>query len=132
MTMGVKNYDLKTVTKVISTVNTGLSLGAVPTGMKRWVTFVRVDNVYGGENKLYMASYTAEALTGTITAALILASAGAKDRITLQSKEHFANPPQGPANPDFPLFFIAAGKYLTAKTNRGSVNLFLQYFDGGD
>ncbi|MDP2217197.1 MAG: hypothetical protein Q8J68_07930 [Methanolobus sp.] len=126
--MGVKNYDLKTVTKVISTVNTGLSLGAVPTGMKRWVTFVRVDNVYGGENKLFLISNTTETAASTIT----LASARAKDRITLQAKEHFANPPQGPASPDFPLFFIAAAKYLTAKTNRGSVNLFLQYFDGGD
>lgn len=126
--MGVKNYDLKTIAKVISTVNTGLSLGAVPTGMKRWVTFIRVDNVYGGENKLFLVSTTAETAASTVT----LASAGAKDRITLQSKEHFANPPRGPADPEHPLFHIAAGKYLAAKTNRGSVNLFLQYFDGGD
>lgn len=126
--MGVKNYDLKTVAKVISTVNTGLGMGAVPTGMKRWVTFVRVDNVYGGENKLFLVSTTAETAASSVT----LASAGAKDRITLQSKEHFANPPKGPADPDQPLFFIAASKYLTAKTNRGSVNLFMQYYDGSD
>lgn len=128
MTMGVKNYDLKTISKVIGTNITSLALGAVPTGMKRWVTFVRADNVYGGENKLFLVSTTAETVASTVTAA----SAGAKDRITLQSKEHFSNPPKGPADPDFPLFFIAAGKYLTALTNRGNVNLFLQYYDGGD
>ncbi len=121
----VKNYDIKTVSKVISTVNTGLSLGAVPSGMKRWVTFVRADNVYGGENKLFLVSTTAETAASTVTAA----SAGAKDRVTLQSKEHFANPPKGPADPEFPLFSIAESKYLTAKTNRGSVNLFVQYYD---
>lgn len=121
----VKNYDIKTVSKVISTVNTGLSLGAVPSGMKRWVTFVRADNVYGGENKLFLVSTTSETAASTVT----LASAGAKDRITLQSKEHFANPPKGPADTDFPLFSIAEAKYLTAKTNRGSVNLFMQYYD---
>jgi len=121
----VKNYDIKTVSKVISTVNTGLSLGAVPSGMKRWVTFVRADNAYGGENKLFLVSTTSETAASTVT----LASAGAKDRVTLQSKEHFANPPKGPADPEFPLFSIAEAKYLTAKTNRGSVNLFMQYYD---
>lgn len=121
----VKNYDIKTISKVISTVNTGLSLGAVPAGMKRWVTFVRADNVYGGENKLFLVSTTAETAASTVT----LASAGAKDRVTLQSKEHFANPPKGPADPEFPLFSIAESKYLTAKTNRGSVNLFMQYYE---
>jgi len=118
-------YDLKTVTKVISTVNTGLGMGAVPTGMKRWVTFVRADNVYGGENKLYLVSTTSE----TAASSLTLASAGAKDRITLQAKEHFADPPRGPTDIASPLFSIAAAKFLTAKTNRGAVNLFMQYFD---
>ena len=121
----VKNYDIKTVSKVISTVNTGLSLGAVPSGMKRWVTFVRADNVYGGENKLFLVSTTSETAASTVT----LASAGAKDRITLQAKEHFADPPKGPADPEFPLFSIAESKYLTAKTNMGAVNLFMQYYD---
>ena len=121
----VKNYDIKTISKVIGTNITSLALGAVPSGMKRWVTFVRADNVYGGENKLFMVSTTAETIASTITAA----SAGEEDRITLQSKEHFANPPKGPADPEFPLFSIAESKYLTALTNRGNVNLFLQYYD---
>ncbi len=121
----VKNYDIRTISKIISTVNTGLGLGAVPTGMKRWVTFVRADNVYGGENKLILASVTGSVAASTFT----LASAAAKDRITLQSKEHFADPPQGPTDPEFPLFSIAESRYLQAKTNRGQVNLFIQYYD---
>lgn len=121
----IKNYDMKTISKVISTVNTALSLGAVPAGMKRWITFLRADNVYGGENKLFLISTTAETAASTVA----LASAGSKDRITLQSKEHFANPPYGPTDPEMPIFSIAESKYLAAKTNRGAVNLFLQYYD---
>lgn len=121
----VKNYDIRTLSKVISTVNTGLGIGAVPTGMKRWVTFVRVDNAYGGENKLILASATGSAAASTVA----LASAAAKDRITLQAKEHFSNPPRGPSDPEFPLFSIAESKYLQAKTTRGQVNLFVQYYD---
>lgn len=121
----VKNYDIKTVSRVIGTNITNLALGAVPTGHKRWVTFVRADNKYGGENKLFLVSTTAETFASTVTRA----SAGSKDRILLQAKEHFATPPQGPANPDFPLFSIAESKYLTALTSLGDVNLFLQYYD---
>ena len=121
----VKNYDIKTVSKVIGTNITSLGLGAVPSGMKRWVTFLRADNVYGGENKLFIVSATAETGASTPT----LASAAAKDRITLQAKEHFAGPPQGPADPNYPLFSIAEDKYLTALTNRGDTNLTVQYYD---
>jgi len=121
----VKNYDIKTVSKVIGTNITSIGLGAVPSGMKRWVTFVRADNAYGGENKLFLVSTTSETYASTVTRA----SAAAKDRITLQAKEHFASPPKGPADPDFPLFSIAETAYLTALTNRGDVNLFMQYYD---
>ena len=123
--MEVKNYDIKTVSKVIGTNITSLGLGAVPAKMKRWVTFIRADNAYGGENKLYLVSATAETVASTPT----LATAAAKDRVTLQAKEHFANPPQGPADPSFPLFSIAESKYLTALTNRGDTNLLIQYYD---
>lgn len=121
----VKNYDLRTVSKIISTINTGFGIGAVPTGMKRWVTFIRLDNVYGGENKLILASVTGSTAASTIA----LASAAAKERITLQAKEHFADPARGPSDPVFPLFSIAAGKYLQGKTTRGQMNVFLQYYD---
>lgn len=121
----VKNYDIKTVSKIIGTNITSLGLGAVPAGMKRWVTFLRADNVYGGENKLFLVSTTAETYASTPTRA----SAAAKDRITMQAKEHFAGPPQGPADPNYPLFSIAEDKYLTALTNRGDTNLMIQYYD---
>jgi len=123
--VAVKNYDIKTVSKIIGTSVTSLGLGAVPSGMKRWVTFVRVDNTYGGENKLFLVSTTSETYASTVTRA----SAGAKDRITLQAKEHFANPADGPCDVEYPLFSIAEEKYLTALTNRGDVNLFIQYYD---
>lgn len=121
----VKNYDIKTVSKVIGTSITSLGLGAVPSGMRRWITFVRADNVYGGENKLFLVSATAETVASTPT----LASAAAKDRTTLQATEHFASPSSGPADPEYPLFSIAEDKYLTVLTNNGDMDVFLQYYD---
>lgn len=121
----VKNYDLRTISKVISTINTGFGIGAVPSGMKRWVTFIRVDNVYGGENKLILASVTGNAAASTVA----LASAAAKERITLQAKEHLSIPQRGPADPAFPIFSIAESKYLQAKTTRGEINISIQYYD---
>lgn len=123
--MVVKNYDIKTKSKVVGTAIASLGLGAVPTGMKRWITFMRVDNAYGGENKLWLVSTTGELVASTNT----LASAGAKDRVTLQAKEHIAIPSEGPTDPEYPLFSIATSKYLSAKTNRGDVNLLVQYYE---
>ena len=121
----VKNYDIKTVRKVIGTDPTSLGLGAVPSGMKRWVTFFRTDNVYGGQNNLYLISATAETVASTPT----LASAAAKDKIQLQTNEHLALPASGPTDPLHPLFSIAEDKYLTALTDKGDTNVMIQYYD---
>lgn len=123
--MAVKNYDIKTVRKVIGTTVTSIGLGAVPDNMKRWVTFVRADNEYGGINHLYVISAAAETYASTLTRA----SAAAKDRYYLPNGESIAKPTCGPASVDNPLFCIDSGAYLTALTDRGNVNLFLQYFE---
>lgn len=123
--MAVQNYDIKTLSKIIGTTATSLGLGVVPSGMKRWVTFIRADNKYGGNNTLYFASATAEAGASTPT----LASAAAKDRVRLQTNEEFFNPPQGPTDPRFPLFSIAEANYLSLLTDRGDAIVFMQYYD---
>lgn len=121
----VKNYDIKTVRKVIGTNPTSLGLGAVPSGMKRWVTFLRADNVYGGINNLYIVSATAETVASTPT----LASAAAKDKLQLQNAADIAVPSRGPTDPETPLFSIAEAKYLTALTDKGDTNVMIQYYD---
>lgn len=121
----IRNYDIKTVRKVIGTSPTSLGLGAVPEGMKRWVTFVRADNVYGGINNLYIVSATAETVASTPT----LASAAAKDKLQLQNAAGIALPSCGPTKPETPLFSIAEDKYLTALTDKGDTNVMIQYYD---
>jgi hypothetical protein len=123
--MPVSKTDLKTVTDVIGTTVTSLGLGAVPTNMRRWVTFIRADNLYGGQNNLYTVSTTGETVASTLT----LASAGAKNRMLLQNGEHRSLPESGVGDPEVPLFNIAEDKYLTLLTDRGDVAVTIQYFD---
>ena len=123
--MGLKNYDVKTVSRLVGTNITSLGLGAVPSGMKRWVTFVNIDNKYGGENTLFVCSSTGETVASTIT----LASAAAKQRHTLQTKEHRTLPQSGPTDTRFPLFNIAETAYLSVLTTKGDANLEIQYYD---
>lgn len=123
--MVISKTDLKTKTAVIGTTVASLGLGAVPDNMRRWVTFLRADNLYGGENSLYTVSTTGETVASTLT----LASAGAKNRMLLQNGEHRSLPESGEGNPENPLFNIAEEKYLTLLTDRGNVAVTVQYFD---
>ena len=123
--MPVSKTDLKTKTTVIGTTIASLGLGAVPDNMRRWVTFLRADNLYGGQNNLYTVSTTGETVASTVTAA----SAGAKNRMLLQNGEHRSLPESGVGDPEVPLFNIAEEKYLTFLTDRGDVAVTVQYFD---
>jgi len=123
--MPISKTDLKTKTAVIGTTVASLGLGAVPDNMRRWVTFLRADNLYGGLNNLYTVSTTGETVASTVTAA----SAGAKNRTLLQSGEHRSLPESGEGNTENPLFNIAEEKYLTFLTDRGNVAVTVQYFD---
>jgi len=122
--MGVENHDINTVNKLISSTIADLGLGAVPTGMKRYVTFMRLDNVHGGKQKVYIASAT----TATYTTTPTLASAASKITANIEADEEECIPP-GVPDVDHPLFSIAAGKYINALTDRGGAYLFMQYYD---
>jgi len=121
----VKNYDLKTVTKVITTSPSSLGLGAVPSYMKRWVTFLRIENRFGGQQKLWIVSVATDTYASTNTRA----SARAKDRFLLQAADRVEVPSSGPLEPGRALFTIAADKYVNALTSHGSATLFMQYYD---
>lgn len=122
--MGVEKHDLKTVNKLIGSASVDLGLGAVPTKMKRYVTFMRLDNVYGGKQRVFIASTTATTYASTPTRA----SAAAKIAINIEADEDGSIPP-GVPDVDHPLFSVAAGKYIDALTNRGDAYLFMQYYD---
>jgi len=120
MTEGdVTNKDLKTLSKVITSVPANLGLGAVASGMKRWVTFVKVTNEHAAANAIFLCSGT------TATNA---ASGVAKDKQYLGTQYDAFAYPDSP-RPDNPLFSIAASKFLTAFTTVGNMHLFMQYFD---
>lgn len=119
-----QNYDLKTKSIVIGTAVATLGLGAVPAGMKRYVTLVRVNNIAGANNTIYLCSAANSVNTSTVA----LASAAQKYAIQLEAGESDEFPKSNPSAKN-PLFSIAASAYVNARTNNGNVRLFLQYYD---
>lgn len=119
-----QNYDLKTKSIQIGSAVVTLGLGAVPTGMKRYVTMVRANNIAGANNTLFIASGTGLVTPGTTASA----SAAQKYSVQLEANESDEFPRSIP-DPEKPLFSIAAGAYVVAKTNYGNCRLFMQYYD---
>ncbi len=119
-----QNYDIKTMSKVIGTAVATLALGAVPAGMKRYITLVRANNIAGANNTLYLCSAANSANVSTVA----LASAAQKYSIQLEAGESDEFPRSRPSTKN-PLFSIAASAYVNARTNNGNVRLFLQYYD---
>jgi hypothetical protein len=119
----VQNYDLKTVTKVIGTTVATLGLGVVPTSMKRYFTFISAGNEAGQQNVIYLCSAANSANVSTVA----LASAAQKFSIRLEVAGGLTIPVV--PSPDKPLFSIAAGAYVNARTSKGNCRVFLQYYD---
>jgi hypothetical protein len=122
--MGVENHDIKTLNKLIGSTVADLGLGAVPTGMKRYVTFLRLDNEYAGKQKVYIATATVTTYASTP----LRASAASKITVNIEADKEGCIPP-GVPDVDHPLFTVAAGKYIDALTDRGGAYLFMQYYD---
>uniref|UniRef100_A0A6M3JUX1 Uncharacterized protein n=1 Tax=viral metagenome TaxID=1070528 RepID=A0A6M3JUX1_9ZZZZ len=133
-----KNYDIKTVSKTM-TKGTRAVIGsaAVAAGMKRYVTFVRVEkaatNQKGQGAKVFFASGALSNTASTLT----LASAAQKLQIVLTSAiTADASEAQIPNMIDTqnPLFTIAASKWLTlfcasVATFSSPANVLVQYYD---
>lgn len=123
--MTVQKYDLKTFSKVITTNPTSLGLGAVPSFMRRWVTFLRAENLQGVQQKLWIVSVATETYASTPARATLVA----KERLLIQAAGVREIPLSGPTKTERPLFSIAADKYLNALTSHGSVAVFGQYYE---
>ena len=124
MSDDVKNYDIHTMSKLIGTAVATLGLGAVPSGMKRYITLLRVNNVAGADNVLYIASAANSANTSTVA----LASATQKYSVRLPANGNDQFPNSTP-NADRPLFSFAASSYVNMKTSWGNARVFMQYYD---
>ena len=123
--MGINKFDVRTVNKLIGSGPVDLGLGAVPAGMKRYVTFINLQNVYGGAQKVWLASTSATTYGSTPT----LASAASKFTFQLHSADAEKQIPQASPDYDHPLFNIAEDYFIDALCQYGSALLFLQYYD---
>lgn len=119
-----QNYDLKTVQKVVTTAVATVGIGVVPTGMHRYITFVSMNNIAPQQNTIYLCSAINSANTSTVA----LASAAQKYSRKLEVAQTVDLPPGGLKQTN-PLFSIAAGAYLNMRTDKGSMRVFVQYFD---
>lgn len=117
--MSKDDKEIQTLDKTIGTTAVDLEIGAVPAGMKRWITFVKPTNDFGGANEMFLCS------GATATDA---ASGIRKDKQALANQYDTIAYPDSPRS-DSPLFSIAAGNYLTALTSGGDMDLFVQYYD---
>jgi len=140
--MSTRCRDIKTVSKIISSnvATAGNIGGQVPTGMKRWVTFMMIDTalITGASSvKLHFASVG----VSNPTRASLIATGNRKLSVDLRAtgllmKNSYVAPHGAPPmmlpvkiNPDAPLFSIAGGKWFGINASNTTANVFLQYFD---
>lgn len=141
MTAG-RNYNIQTVRKVLATGKMSATRTAiastVPAGMKRYVTFVRLERNNASVNegsRVFLISAAVKGGYGSSTA-VIDASGGLKMMLELMSSVAQPKQVQLPLRIDTenPLFSIAAGKYLTVAKSALAIasepcTLFVQYYD---
>jgi len=125
-------YDIKSKNVVIGTalavVGTDIDIGRVPGGKQRFVTYVKAAPIaYGGgaTNTLYLGEYSA--------AQVKLATAQTNKKLTIpfdstreKQEEHV---PNNGVDVDNPLFVLAQSQFLVGVSSRGSIDLFVQYYD---
>ena len=112
----IDNLDVKSDIKIVSTVAVKLTGSSVPAGMKRWITFVKLNNLNKGSNNITLCS----SLSSNTAS-----SNAAKDRVALANQYDLVSYPEKPA----PLFSVASTAFLTAKSSNGKMDVFVQYYD---
>lgn len=137
--MLLRNIDLKTYTKLIKKTAASFTVGgAVPTGMKRWVTFIQFSPHSNGgavlTNQTHCGLYIASVLISSPTVASVLNPLHRKALICLRCTQTTGGrrpPMRFPDSPSLkaPILSIAAGKYLGLVATGTTVMAFVQYFD---
>jgi len=124
-------FDLKSKNVVIGSAasTTSFGIGAVPTGKKRFITFIEAVNLHhgaGATNTLYLASNAAASVT-------TLASATASKKLAVPFRtgefDDVRQIPEGVPDSDNPLFTIGASNYLVGCASRANVDVFVVYYD---
>lgn len=117
--MSVENYDIKTAQKTLTDNVTpeDIIAAAVPAGMKRYITFLKYNNVNAAAQNVTI--YDAAASLGLDTT-LDVQRLASVDTIMF---------PDNP-DPEKPIMALAAGRFLTGKVETGaSVHVTVGYYD---
>lgn len=131
----IRNIELKTVNKTITSNTAGKNIGGqVAAGMKRWVTFVSIDNVYSAAGASQLRMYFASVSVSNPTKASLIATGNRKLMLDLrgtQTSGFRKGPVKVPKvqNIDTPLFSIAAEKWLGVYASKTTGIVTVQYFD---
>ena len=115
----VRDVELKTAVQTTTGTPTDLGIGAVPAGMRRWVTFIKTTNLAASANALFLCSGT------TATDA---SSGNRKDKTTLGSQYDLVAYPDSP-DVTKPLFSIGPSRYLALSASASSMETMIQYYD---
>jgi hypothetical protein len=115
----VRDVELKTAVQTVTGTPTDLGIGAVPAGMRRWITFIKTSNLAASANALFLCSGT------TATDA---STANRVDKVVLGSQYDLVAYPDTP-DVTKPLFSIGASRYLTVLASASSMETTIQYYD---
>ncbi|MDP2217196.1 MAG: hypothetical protein Q8J68_07925 [Methanolobus sp.] len=136
--MNIRNRELKTIAKVISSGVANLTIGGqVPSSIKRWVTFLLMDSITvsrASDIGFYFASVGVSNPTigSTVLAAnrkLYIPIEATQLNNKKTNKKHPVMIPESGPDPDNPLFSIASGKWLSVVATKTTGHVFMQYFD---
>jgi hypothetical protein len=134
MNMSVRNRDLKTVSKVVTSTASAINLGGqVPAGMKRWVTFLELDtSLATGASQVGI--YLASVGVSNPTRASLIATGNRKGLFFLRATQTSGardTPLRVPKipNPETPLFSIASGKWLGVMATATTALVKVGFFD---
>jgi len=134
--MSIRNTELETTSKILTQDTAALNIGGqVPTGMKRWVSFISVDTATvnrASDVGVYFASVS----VSNPTKASLVATSNRKRFVAMEgtqlSRSNKARPfmlPESGPDPENPLFSIAAGNWLGVYASKTTANVFVQHFD---
>jgi len=133
--MDIRNTEIRTVPKVVTSETAGITIGGqVPSGMKRFVTFVTLDTMQVSGGASQVALYLASVATDTPTKASLIATSNRKMLLHLRATGTIGyrkTPLTVPEKPDVnsPLFTIAGGYYLGAYASKTTAMVHVQYYD---
>ena len=115
----VRDVELKVAVQTVTATPTDLGIGAVPAGMRRWITFIKAENVAAGANALFLCSGT----TATDSSA-----GNRRDKLILGSQYDLVAYPDSP-DVEKPLFSIGPSRYLAIMASASSMETQIQYYD---